>query len=185
MKLRETELDGVVELTPTRHGDDRGWFSEVWNRSTIADLGIALDWVQDNEAKSAAAGTVRGLHFQTEPHAQDKLVRAAHGRIVDVAVDLRRSSPTFGRHVAVELSADVGNQLLVPVGFAHGYCTLEPDTVIAYKVTDFYAPSCDRSLRWNDPTLGIDWPVDLADATLSDKDRYAPLLAEITDSLFG
>jgi len=184
VKLRATELDGVVELIPTRHGDERGWFSEVWNRSTLAGLGIELDWVQDNEAKSAAAGTLRGLHFQTAPQAQDKLVRAAHGRIVDVAVDLRRSSSTFGRHVAVELSADAGNQLLVPVGFAHGYCTLEPDTVIAYKVTDFYAPSCDRSLRWDDPALGIEWPVDPADVTLSDKDRSAPLLADIGDSLF-
>lgn len=183
MKLNETALDGVVELVPVRHGDDRGWFSEVWNQATLAELGITIDWVQDNEAKSAAAGTIRGLHFQTPPRAQDKLVRAVQGRIVDVAVDLRTSSSTFGQHVAVELTAAAGNQLLVPKGFAHGYCTLEPDTIIAYKVSDFYAPECDRALRWDDPAIGIDWPL-AGEATLSDKDRVAPLLAEIDASLF-
>jgi dTDP-4-dehydrorhamnose 3,5-epimerase len=184
MELRETELDGVVELRPTRHGDERGWFSEVWNEATLAELGINIAWVQDNEARSATAGTLRGLHFQVEPHAQDKLVRAVQGRIVDVAVDLRQSSATFGQHVCVELTEQLGNQLLVPQGFAHGYCTLEPNTVIGYKVSGFYSPTCDRSLRWDDPELGIDWPVHKADAVLSNKDQVAPHLSEIESSFF-
>ncbi len=184
MDLRETELAGVVELRPTRHGDERGWFSEVWNEATLAEFGITITWVQDNEALSVASGTLRGLHFQVDPHAQDKLVRAVRGRILDVAVDLRTNSTTFGRHVAVELTEQLGNQLLVPRGFAHGYCTLEPNTVIGYKVSDFYSPDCDRALRWDDPALGIEWPVAQADAVLSDKDRRAPLLGKIQEALF-
>jgi dTDP-4-dehydrorhamnose 3,5-epimerase len=152
----------------------------------LAELGINITWVQDNEARSVEVGTLRGLHFQVDPHAQDKLVRAVQGRIVDVAVDLRQSSPTFGQHVAVELTEELGNQLLVPRGFGHGYCTLEPNTVIGYKVSAFYSPECDRGLRWDDPALGIDWPVTTtADAVLSDKDKVAPLLSEITASLFA
>jgi len=184
MELRKTKLDGVVELRPARHGDERGWFCEVWNETTLAELGINIKWVQDNEARSAAVGTLRGLHFQVDPHAQDKLVRAVQGRIVDVAVDLRQNSATFGQHVAVELTEQLGNQLLVPQGFAHGYCTLEPNTVIGYKVSGFYSPECDRGLLWNDPELGIDWPVDTAVAVLSGKDQIAPLLSDIESSLF-
>lgn len=184
MELHATALDGVVELQPVRHGDDRGWFCEVWNQRTLTELGIDIDWVQDNEARSATVGTLRGLHFQIDPHAQDKLVRVVAGRVLDVAVDIRRGSATFGHHVAVELTAERGNQLLVPRGFAHGYCTLEPDSVIAYKVSEFYSPDCDRSLRWNDPALGIEWPVDAAGAILSAKDETAPLLADLGDSLF-
>lgn len=184
MELRATALDGVVELQPVRHGDERGWFSEVWNEATLSELGIAISWVQDNEAFSARAGTLRGLHFQTDPFAQDKLVRVAAGRLLDVAVDLRQSSGTFGQHVAVELSAEQGNQLLVPRGFAHGYCTLEPNTMIAYKVSNFYAPDCDRAVHWADPDLGIDWPIDSSGAVLSAKDEQAPAFADIDASLF-
>jgi dTDP-4-dehydrorhamnose 3,5-epimerase len=183
MEVIATSLPDVVEIVPVRHGDDRGWFSEVWNEKALAEAGVALDWVQDNEAMSAKVGTIRGLHFQLPPFAQDKLVRALRGRIVDVAVDIRQSSPTFGHHVAVELTAAKGNQLLVPKGFAHGYCTLEPDSVIAYKVSNYYAPESDRSLRWDDPALGINWPVDGTEASLSAKDLAAPLLADL-DSLF-
>ena len=177
MELRPTKLDGVVELIPKRHGDHRGWFSEVWNESTLKDVGITIEWVQDNEAFSAAVGTLRGLHFQVEPHAQDKLVRAVKGSIVDVAVDLRASSATYGQHVAVELNDELGNQLLVPKGFAHGYCTLVPDTIIGYKVSGYYSPECDRGIRWNDPDLAVAWPVDADKAVLSEKDINAPLLA--------
>ena len=184
MEVRRTKLDGVVELTPKRHGDSRGWFSEVWNQASMAELGFDLAWVQDNEARSAAAGTVRGLHFQVDPNAQDKLVRAVVGSLLDIAVDIRKSSPTFGQHVAVELSAEAGNQLLVPRGFAHGYCTLEPDTVIGYKVTGFYDAECDRGIRWNDPALAIAWPVTESEAVLSQKDVEAPMLADIAGSLF-
>jgi dTDP-4-dehydrorhamnose 3,5-epimerase len=184
MEMRKTELEGVIECQPKRHGDERGWFSEVWNQATLANLGIDIEWVQDNEARSVAAGTLRGLHFQIDPHAQDKLVRVVAGRVLDVAVDIRRSSSMFGQHVAVELSSDLGNQLLVPRGFAHGYCTMEPDSVIAYKVSGFYSPECDRSLKWDDPDLRIDWPVDAGDAVVSGKDQQAPLFQDIGPSLF-
>jgi dTDP-4-dehydrorhamnose 3,5-epimerase len=184
MELKPTKLDGVVELQPIRHGDDRGWFSEVWNEATLAELGVDISWVQDNEAYSSLVGTLRGLHFQIDPHAQDKLVRVLAGRVLDVAVDLRQSSPTFGQHVAVELSAKLGNQLLVPRGFAHGYCTLETDTVIGYKVSGFYSPECDRAVHWDDPEIRIDWPVDATNAVLSGKDTQAPAFADIGSSLF-
>lgn len=184
MELLESGLPGVVELRPARHGDDRGWFSEVWNRYTLAEHGIDIDWVQDNESVSAASGTLRGIHFQTAPHPQDKLVRVISGRILDVAVDLRRSSATFGQHVAVELTADAGNQLLVPQGFGHAFVTLEADCRVAYKVSGAYSPECDAGIRWDDPTIGIDWPMDAAALMLSDKDRSAPLLADADGLLF-
>jgi len=135
--------------------------------------------VQDNHSLSAKVGTVRGLHFQTAPHAQDKLVRCGRGALRDVAVDIRHGSPTFGQSVAVELSAENGRQLLVPKGFLHGFVTLEPDTEIVYKCTDYYAPDCDAGVRWNDPALGIDWGISEDDAVLSDKDTTAPLLADL------
>ena len=142
MEIIPTALDGVVEIRPARHGDDRGWFSEVYKRHTLRDAGIDIEFVQDNESFSAPAGTLRGLHYQLPPHAQDKLVRVIHGSILDIAVDIRRGSATFGQHVAVTLTAERGNQLLVPAGFAHGFSTLEPDTRVAYKVSAGYVPDC-------------------------------------------
>lgn len=179
MEFVSLEPAGLVVITPKRHGDDRGWFSEVFRddlfRAAVGDF----TFVQHNQSYSAPKGTVRGLHFQTEPHAQGKLVRCPRGRVLDVAVDLRASSPTYGRHAAVELGADDGRQLWIPPGFAHGFCTLEADCELAYLVTDYYSPTDDRGLRWNDPALGIAWPVPESEAVLSPKDTRQPLLAEI------
>jgi dTDP-4-dehydrorhamnose 3,5-epimerase len=179
IQVQETALAGVKIVTPGRFGDDRGFFSEVYNESAWRRAGLVHRFVQDNHSWSALAGTIRGLHFQLPPHAQDKLVRVARGRVLDVAVDLRRSSPTFGRHVAVELSADNWAQLIVPVGFAHGFCTLTDDAEVLYKVSDFYSPAHDRGLAWDDPDLAIAWPVARNDAILSDKDRRWPRLREL------
>jgi dTDP-4-dehydrorhamnose 3,5-epimerase len=181
MEIIPTTLDGVVEIRPPRHGDDRGWFSEVYKRHTLRDASIDIEFVQDNESFSAPTGTLRGLHYQLPPHAQDKLVRVIHGSILDIAVDIRRGSATFGQHVAVTLTADAGNQLLVPAGFAHGFSTLEPDTRVAYKVSAVYAPDCERAIRWDDPALGIDWKLPPDGPTLSGKDAVAPLLADQPD----
>ncbi len=178
MLVEETAIPGVKIITPKKFGDHRGFFSETYNRRAAAEAGIHLEFIQDNHSRSAEAGTVRGLHFQSAPYAQDKLVRVPRGRILDVAVDLRRSSPTFGRHVAVELSADNWRQLLIPIGFAHGLCTLEPDTEVLYKVTNYYSPTHDHGLAFDDPALGIAWPIDPAEAILSDKDRRLPRLAD-------
>ncbi len=180
LRVQPAALPEVKIVNPQRIGDQRGFFSETYNRQRFAEAGISVEFVQDNHSLSAVAGTVRGLHFQSEPFAQAKLIRAVRGRILDVAVDIRRSSPTFGRHVAVELSAENGSQLFVPVGFAHGFCTLEPDTEIVYKVSAYYSAAHDYGLRWNDPALGIEWPVAPAEAALSDKDRHQPLLAELS-----
>ena len=173
-----TALPGVLILTPARHGDDRGFFSESWNRARLKEAGIHLDFVQDNHSFSAQKGTVRGLHFQSDPHAQDKLVRCGRGSLFDVAVDIRRGSPTYGRWIGEELSFENGRQLLVPRGFLHGFVTLEPNTEIIYKCTDYYTPECDGAVRWNDPDIGIDWPLDGATPMLSGKDEAAPLLAD-------
>jgi dTDP-4-dehydrorhamnose 3,5-epimerase len=181
MDVLPAEIPDVLILRPARHGDARGFFSETWNRARFADAGIDLDFVQDNHAWSADAGTLRGLHFQTPPAAQAKLVRCPQGAIYDVAVDLRRASPSFGRHVGVVVSAADWNQVLVPIGFAHGYCTLEPDTVVVYKVTAPYAPERERGLRWDDPALGIAWPVDRGGTILSERDRNWPKLAALRD----
>ncbi len=178
---RRFALPGPVLVAARRFGDHRGFFQETWSARDFAALGIDQVFVQDNHSLSAAAGTVRGLHYQLPPHPQAKLVRVLRGAILDVAVDIRRASPGFGRHVAVELSAENGLQLLVPAGFAHGFCTLLPDTEVAYKVTDVYAPACDRSLAWDDPALGIAWPVAAEAAQLSDKDRRAPRLSDAPD----
>lgn len=172
-------LDGVKLIRGRRHDDTRGYFSETYSRRDFSAAGIVHDFVQDNEAMSRAAGTVRGLHFQRDPFAQAKLVRVLRGRIFDVAVDLRRSSPGFGRHVAVELDADGADQLLVPAGFAHGYCTLAPDTVVSYKVDNVYAPDYEGGLNWLDPDLGIAWPVGEAGAVISDRDRALPNLRDV------
>jgi len=181
LTIEDTAIPAVKIITTRRFGDERGFFTETWNRCRFAEAGIDLDFVQDNHSLSGPAGTVRGLHFQSPPFAQDKLVRVVRGRILDVAVDIRRSSPTYGRHVAVELSAGNGRQLLVPVGFAHGFCTLEPDTEVVYKVTAYYAPEHDHGLAFDDPDLAIDWPVARAAAILSDKDRTHPRLAELPE----
>jgi dTDP-4-dehydrorhamnose 3,5-epimerase len=178
MDVKRLEIDGLVMVKPRRFGDDRGWFTETWNEEKHVAAGIPGPFVQDNQSLSRVQGTVRGLHFQLAPAAQGKLVRVIRGRILDVAVDLREGSPTYGRHVAVELDAEEGWQLWVPVGFAHGFCTLVPDTEIAYKVTAPYSPAYDRGLLWNDPALGIPWP-DFAGAVLSDKDGKQPALADL------
>ena len=167
-------------IVPDRFRDERGFFSETYSRRALAEAGIADEFVQDNHSLSVPAGTVRGLHYQLPPFAQAKLVRVMRGAILDVAVDLRRGSPTFGRHVAATLSAAAWNQLFVPVGFAHGFCTLEPDTEVVYKVTAYYSREHDRGIRWDDPELGIDWPVDPAAAVLS-QGSCAALAGEVTE----
>ena len=180
MQIRSLEIADILLLEPKRIGDERGYFAETFRVDRLAAaIGGDARFVQDNESLSARAGTVRGLHFQTSPHAQGKLVRCTAGALFDVAVDIRRGSPTFGQWVGEELSAANGRQLWVPAGFAHGFCTLQPDTVICYKVTDYYAAACDKGLAWDDPAIGIRWP-DIADAaTLSAKDRQQPLLADL------
>ncbi len=172
-------IQGPVLIQPKRFGDHRGFFLETYSARDFAALGVPDVFVQDNHSLSAAMGTVRGMHFQIAPGAQAKLVRVLRGRILDIAVDLRRSSPTYGQHVAAELSAENAVQLYVPVGFAHGFCTQEPDTEVAYKVTNLYAPECDRGLAWDDPALGLPWPIAPAAAQLSDKDRRQPLLSDL------
>ena len=179
MHLQPLTIPAVKVLLPEKHGDHRGFFSETYSRRALARAGIDTEFVQDNHSQSARRGTVRGLHFQAPPRAQDKLVRVVRGSIFDVAVDLRRSSPTYGRHVSVVLSADAWNEILVPVGFAHGFMTIEPDTEVIYKVSDYYAPDHDKGLLWNDPALGIPWPLPEQDAVLSDKDREQPGFAEL------
>ena len=180
--IEQTELEGVFILTPQRFGDTRGFFSESWNRQRMADAGFDFDWVQDNHSLSAQAGTVRGLHCQTPPHAQDKLVRCGRGALFDVAVDIRKGSPSYSHWVGVDLTFENGRQLLVPAGFLHGFVTRAPDTEIIYKCSDNYAPDCDRAVRFDSPEIGIDWGLD-APAILSDKDRNAPTLSQF-DSPF-
>ena len=180
MQIEETALPGVIILTPRRFGDERGFFSESWNRKVLSAQGIALDFVQDNHSLSRETGTIRGLHFQSPPHAQDKLVRCGQGALFDVAVDIRKGSPTYGHWVGVELTAENGRQLLVPKGFLHGFVTRAPDTEICYKCTDYYAPECDGAVRWD--SCGIDWGF-AGDPVLSAKDAAAPTLAEF-DSPF-
>lgn len=178
-------MDGnVFLLHPKRFGDSRGWFTEVYSEARFAELGIAYRFVQDNHSLSVPAGTLRGLHFQTPPFAQAKLVRCIRGRIFDVAVDIRKDSPTYGQWAGAELSAENGDQLLIPVGFAHGFVTLEPSTEVTYKVSDVYSPANDAGLRWDDPQIAIDWQMpEGLEPTLSDKDRIQPLLADF-DSPF-
>lgn len=179
MEIIDTPIDAVKILRPKRIGDGRGFLSEVYRRDTMERAGLPTGWVQDIHSFSSAPGTVRGMHFQVPPCAQDKLIRVARGRILDVAVDLRHTSPTFGRHVAVELSAENWQQLLIPIGFAHGFCTLEPDTEVIYKVTAFYSAKHDLGVAWNDADLGIAWPLSPEEAVLSDKDRRQPQLVDL------
>lgn len=178
MHIEELDIPDIKLLTPARHGDGRGFFSEIYNRATLAANGINLKFVQENFSLSAEQGTVRGLHFQTPPFAQDKLVQVVRGAILDVAVDLRHGSPWFGKHVATELSAENWRQLLVPIGFAHGFCTLQPDTAVIYRVTGHYSREHDEGVMWNDPDLAINWPVAAAHAVLSDKDQRQPRLRD-------
>jgi dTDP-4-dehydrorhamnose 3,5-epimerase len=179
MELAPTPITDVKLIKPVRHRDARGFFSEVFREDALKAHGIERHYVQDNHSLSAESGVVRGLHFQLPPFAQAKLVRVTAGAILDVAVDIRQGSPTYGRHVAIVLSSAEWNQLFIPEGFAHGYCTLEPNTEVLYKVNAYYSAAHDRGLRWNDPRLAIDWPVSETDAVVSDKDRRQPMLSEL------
>jgi dTDP-4-dehydrorhamnose 3,5-epimerase len=183
MEFVRRRISELVEIRPNYHRDARGYFCETYKKSALERAGVSAEFVQDNRSLSILAGTVRGLHFQLPPFAQGKLVSCVRGAIYDVAVDIRRGSPTFGEHEGVTLTAEEGNQLYVPVGFAHGFCTLEPNTEVAYKVTAYYSAECDRGVLWRDPAIGIDWPVEPDKAQLSEKDRRAPLLAEAPDLL--
>jgi dTDP-4-dehydrorhamnose 3,5-epimerase len=179
MQVIKTEIADVRILKPIRHVDPRGFFSEVFKENVLREHGIDIRFVQDNHSLSASKGVVRGLHFQIPPFAQVKLLRVTVGSIFDVAVDIRWGSPSYGRHVAAVLNASNGKQILIPEGFAHGYCTLEPDTEIIYKVNAYYSPEHDRGLLWSDPALGIAWPVSSDQALLSDRDRKHPVLASL------
>ena len=178
MEVIPLGLEGVFEIRTRKFGDTRGFFSETYNAERFKAAGISLTFVQDNHSFSAAKGVVRGLHYQLAPRAQDKLVRVVKGAILDVAIDIRRSSPTFGRWVSLIVSAAEWNQILVPKGFAHGFATLEENTEVVYKVTDYYSPDHDRSIRFDDPAIGIEWPFPSSAIQLSDKDMKASTLAE-------
>jgi len=177
MEIFATALHDVKIVVPTRLGDGRGFFYEVWNRRRFAVLGIDVRFVQDNHVCNPSKGTLRGLHYQLAPAAQGKLVRVTRGAIFDVAVDIRRGSPTFGRHAEAVLSADNWRQLWVPPGFAHGYCTIEDDTEVQYRITDFYCPRQERGIAWDDPRLAISWPMPVATLTVSERDRNFPPLS--------
>lgn len=175
VRVSRTEIEGVLIVEPDRFGDHRGFFSEVYVRPALAEHGIADEFIQDNHSRSGAAGVVRGLHFQGPPRAQAKLIRVTRGAIFDVAVDIRRGSATYGRHVGLELSEANWLQMYIPAGFAHGFCTLSEGCEVQYKCTDSYAPETEGGLLWNDPALGIDWPITPEQAVLSDRDtKWAP-----------
>jgi len=183
LEVKQLDIPDVKILTPAKHGDNRGFFSEIYNRQTLLDAGIDLNFIQENYSWSADQNTVRGLHFQTGPCEQDKLVQVVSGAILDFAVDLRSGSPWYGHYVCAEISAANWQQILVPKGFAHGLVTLEPDTAVMYRVTAHYSKAHDAGVRWNDPDIGIDWPIADDAAILSDKDQQLPFLAEC-DTLF-
>ncbi|MDR3552932.1 MAG: dTDP-4-dehydrorhamnose 3,5-epimerase [Clostridia bacterium] len=176
MKAVKTSLHGVLIIEPEVFGDARGWFMETWSQKKMEELGIHIEFVQDNQSFSAQQGTLRGLHFQKDPMAQTKLLRCTRGSILDVAVDLHRSSHNYRKWVAVELSSENKRQLFIPKGFAHGFLTLTPDVEVQYKVDEFYSPECDRSIRFDDPEIGVEWGVE--NPILSKKDLSAPLLAD-------
>ena len=179
MTVDELNIPGVLLITPKRISDHRGWFSETYSQKAFRDRGLDLNFVQDNHSLSVKAGTLRGFHFQTPPHAQAKLVRCVRGRMLDVAVDIRAGSPTYAKYASAELSALDGRQLFIPAGFAHAFLTLEPDTEVFYKVTDIYAPECDAGVRWDDPTIGFPWTIGQG-PFLSPRDEGLPLLQNIT-----
>ena len=179
LEIRPLHLADVKLIIPPIHRDPRGFFSETYNRKAMSAAGIGTEFVQDNHALSSESGTLRGLHFQVPPRAQGKLLRVSRGSIFDVAVDIRFGSPSFGQHVTAILSAENWMQVWIPPGFAHGYCTLEPDTEVIYKVTDYYAPDCDRGIKWDDAALGINWPIGPDDVKLSEKDRQQPALKDM------
>lgn len=179
LEVRSLSLNEVLEIRPQRHVDDRGFFSETWSERDFQAAGIRVEFVQDNHSLSREAGVLRGLHFQAPPFAQDKLIRVSRGAAFDVAVDIRKGSPTYGQWTSIILSAAEWNQLFVPAGFAHGFLALEPDTELQYKVSAPYSREHDRAVRFDDPAIGIEWPIDRAALILSDKDRAAPLLAEL------
>lgn len=181
--IEPTDLHGVLIISPRRFSDDRGFFCETWNAGALAEHGINTVFVQDNQSLSSTVGTIRGLHYQSPPHAQDKLVRCGRGALLDVAVDIRKDSPTYGEWIGVELSAENGKQLLIPKGFLHGFVTLEPDTEILYKCSDYYAPECDGAIRFDDADIGVDWGISPDKAVLSEKDAAAPFLKDF-DSPF-
>lgn len=181
LDIQATAIPDVKVIVPRRYADSRGYFCESYNKRTLAAAGIELEFVQDNYSLSVEPGVVRGLHYQIHPCAQDKLVRVVRGAVFDVVVDLRKASPTFGRSVSIVLSAAEGNQLLVPKGFAHGFCTLEPNTEVAYKVTDYYSREHERGLLWNDPALGIAWPISPKEAILAERDLRFPRFADLHD----
>ena len=183
MRIEETAIPAVFLIKPKRLIDARGYFAETFRADQFAENIGAYPFVQDNQSLSLEAGTVRGLHFQLAPRAQGKLVSCIAGALWDVALDLRRGSPTYGNFVAAELSEENGHQLWIPPGFAHGFCTLKPETVISYKVTDYYSPEHDRGLLWSDPELGINWPVSPSNAILSDKDKHHPKLYDLQTKL--
>ena len=182
MKVTETKLKGVYIVEPQVFGDARGWFTESWSEKKLAEAGIRADFVQDNHSYSAQKGTLRGLHYQLNPMCQAKMLRCTRGKIFDVAVDIRKGSPQYGQWVGVELSAENHKQLFIPRGFAHGFITLTDDVEVQYKADNYYAPECDGNIRWDDPEIGVEWPIE--PVILSDKDRVAPLLKERTDLNF-
>ncbi|XZF75625.1 dTDP-4-dehydrorhamnose 3,5-epimerase [Bacillus sp. AL-1R] len=177
MKMTETFIKGIVVIEPTVFGDHRGWFMETYNDSKMKDLGMDLNFVQDNQSFSALKGTLRGLHYQLSPKAQTKLVRCTRGAIFDVAVDLRKGSPTYGKWFGIELSAENKKQLFIPKGFAHGFMTLTDNVEVQYKADEFYSPECDRGIVWNDPDIQVQWPMN-SSPLLSEKDKAAPLLKD-------
>lgn len=177
LEVRATDLPEVLELRPRRLLDERGFFSETWNATRMREVGLDVDFVQDNHSQSAR-GVLRGLHYQAAPHAQAKLVRVSRGAAFDVAVDLRRASPTFGRWIGLTLSADNWNQLFIPAGFAHGFVALEAETEVQYKTSAFYSSEHDRAIRFDDPAIGIDWPFPTEELLISERDRLAPLLPD-------
>lgn len=176
MNVVKTKIDGLCVIEPQVFGDYRGWFMETWTKSKMRDAGIDIEFVQDNQSYSAKKGTLRGLHFQKDPKCQTKLLRCTRGEILDVAVDLRRGSPTYKQWVSVKLTADNKKQFLIPKGFAHGFVTLTDDVEVQYKVDEYYAPECDRSVKFDDPEIGVDWGI--SDPILSKKDLAAPLLKD-------
>jgi len=179
LEIQPLQLSEVKLVIPRIHRDQRGFFCETYNHRTLSAAGLPMVFVQDNHTLSSEPGTLRGLHYQAPPHAQGKLIRVTRGSIFDVAVDIRVGSPTFGQHASAVLSSENHMQIWIPVGFAHGYCTLEPDTEVIYKVTDYYAPDCDRGIKWDDDALGIKWPVHPGEVKLSEKDRTQPALKDM------